>query len=70
MPDYSNDLSAMWGAEQYLKSLGLAAGYLDALRDVVGAPDLSLPEDLFRMVNASPAQRCEAALIAYRLGRP
>ena len=32
--------------------------------------DLSEPEDLFRLVSASPAQRCEAALNAFRLGRP
>jgi hypothetical protein len=69
VPDYSNDLDAMWGAEQYLKSAGLAEGYLDALRDVVGASSLSDPEDLFRMVSASPAQRCEAALTAYRLSK-
>ena len=68
VPDYSNDLGAMWGAEQYLKSLGLTGAYLDALKDVVGAADLSAPEDLFRLVNASPAQRCEAALNTYRLG--
>ena len=68
VPNYSNDLGAMWGAEQYLKSLGLTGAYLDALRDAVGAADLSTPEDLFRMVNASPAQRCGAALTAYRLG--
>ena len=67
VPDYSNDLGAMWGAEQYLKSLGLTGAYLESLRDVVGAVDLSAPEDLFRMVNASPAQRCEAALNAHRL---
>lgn len=67
VPDYSNDLSAMWGAEQYLKSLDLTGAYLEALKAVVGAADLSAPEDLFRMVNASPAQRCEAALTAYRL---
>lgn len=69
VPDYSNDLDAMWGAEQYLKSLGLTEGYLEALRDAVGAADLSTPEDLFRLVSASPAQRCEAGLTAYRLSR-
>lgn len=69
VPDYSNDLNAMWGAEQYLRSLGLAAGYLEALKDAVGAGDASAPEDLFRLVSASPAQRCEAALTAYRLSR-
>lgn len=69
VPDYSHDLNAMWGAEQYLKSLGLAEGYLEALREVVGAAGLSDPEDLFRLVSASPAQRCEAALTAFRLGR-
>lgn len=69
VPDYSNDLNAMWGAEQYLKSLGLSGAYLEALRDVVGAEGLSEPEDLFRLVSASPAQRCEAALMAFRLGR-
>jgi hypothetical protein len=69
VPDYSNDLGVMWGAEQYLKSLGLASAYLEALADMVGAADLSVAEDLFRMVSASPAQRCEAALNAYRLHR-
>jgi len=69
VPDYSNDLDAMWGAEQYLKRLGLAEGYLDALKDVTGAADLSSLEDIFRLVNASPAQRCEAALAAFRLGK-
>ena len=69
VPDYSNDLNAMWGAEQYLKSLGLAEGYLEALRDAVGAAGLSEPEDLFRLVSASPAQRCETGLTAFRLGR-
>ncbi len=29
------------------------------------AAGLDAPEDLFRLVNASPAQRCEAALAAY-----
>ena len=65
VPDYSNDLNAMWGAEQYLRSLGLMEAYLAALKDAVGAAGLDAPEDLFRLVNASPAQRCEAALTAY-----
>lgn len=69
VPDYSNDLNAMWGVEQYLKSQGLAAAYLEALKDVVGADDGTTPEDLLRLVSSSPAQRCEAALIAHRLGR-
>ncbi len=69
VPDYSNDLDAMWGAEQYLKSLGLTEGYLEALKDACGAGDLSVPEDLFRLVSASPAQRCEAGLTAYRLSK-
>lgn len=68
VPDYSHDLDAMWGAEQYLKSLGLAGDYLEALRDAVGAAGLSETEDLFRLVSASPAQRCEAGLTAFRLG--
>ena len=67
VPDYSNDLDAMWGAEQYLKSMGLTEAYLEALKDIVGAANLSFTEDLFRLVNASPAQRCEAALNAHRL---
>lgn len=65
VPDYSNDLTAMWAAEHYLKSLGLAPAYLAALAEAVGAADASDPEDLFRLVSASPAQRCEAALAAY-----
>jgi hypothetical protein len=69
VPDYSNDPTAMWGAEQYLKSMGLGPAYLDALKDVVGAADPSDPEDLFRLVSASPAQRCEAGLTAFRLNR-
>jgi len=65
VPDYSNDLGAMWGAEHYLKSLGLGPAYLSALAETVGARDPSDPEDLFRLVSASPAQRCEAALLAH-----
>ena len=69
VPDYSNDLGAMWGAEQYLKSLGLAEAYLDALKDLVGASALSDAGDLFKLVSASPAQRCEAGLTTFRLNR-
>lgn len=69
VPDYSNDLNAMWGAEQYLKSMGLAEAYLRALKEAVGAAGLDAPEDLFRLVNASPAQRCEAALAAFHSGK-
>jgi len=69
VPDYSNDLDAMWGAEQYRKGLGLTEAYLEALKRIVGAADLTSTEDLFRMVNASPAQRYEAALTAHRLNR-
>lgn len=69
VPDYSNDLGAMWGAEQYLKSLGLGPAYLEALKEVAGAADASDPEDLFRLVSASPAQRCEAGLNAFRRHR-
>jgi hypothetical protein len=69
VPDYSNNLDAMWGAEQYLKSLGLAEAYLDALKDLVGAAALSDAGDLFKLVSASPAQRCEAGLTAYRLNK-
>ena len=65
VPDYSNDLNAMWGAEQYLKSIGLLPAYLEALARVCGASDLADREDLFKLVTASPAQRCEAGLAAY-----
>jgi hypothetical protein len=65
VPDYSNDLTAMWAAEHYLKSLGLGPAYLAALAETVGAADPNDPEDLFRMVCASPAQRCGAALAAH-----
>jgi hypothetical protein len=70
VPDYSNDLNAMWGAEQYLKSLGLLAAYVEALARVCGATDLTDREDLFKLVSASPAQRCEAGLLAYEARGP
>ena len=70
VPDYSNDLDAMWGAEQYLKSLGLLDAYLEALARVCGASDLTDREDLFKLVSASPAQRCEAGLIVCEARRP
>jgi hypothetical protein len=70
VPDYSNDLDAMWAAEQYLHSLGLTAPYLRALAALAGAHDLNEPADLFRLVCASPAQRCEAALRAYDEAQP
>lgn len=69
VPDYSNDLDAMWAAEHYLKSMGLAPAYLAALAETVGAAELKDPEDLFRLVSASPAQRCEAALLAFERAR-
>jgi hypothetical protein len=65
VPDYSNDLNAMWGAEQYIKSIGLLSAYIEALCEICGASALSEPEDLFRLINASPAQRCEAGLSAF-----
>ena len=69
VPDYSNDLGAMWAAEQHLGRLGLAREYVTALARVTGASDLGDPEQLFRLVSASPAQRCEAGLEAHRGAR-
>ena len=65
VPDYSNDLDAMWAAEQYLHRLGLTSAYINALAQVTHATDLSDHNDLFKLVCASPAQRCEAGLQAY-----
>ena len=65
VPDYSNDLDAMWAAEQYLHRLGLTSAYINALAQVTRASDLSDHDDLFKLVCASPAQRCEAGLQAY-----
>lgn len=69
VPDYSNDLNAMWGAEQYLKSMGLLPDYVEQLARVCGALDLADRADLFKLISASPAQRCEAALAAYESRR-
>jgi hypothetical protein len=66
VPDYSNDLNAMWGAEQYLRSIGLLPAYIEALARICGAHDLTNQEDLFKLISASPAQRCEAGLLAYQ----
>ena len=65
VPDYSNDLDAMWAAEQYLNRTGMTRAYIKALAEVVGATDLSHDEDLFKLISASPAQRCEAGIKAY-----
>jgi hypothetical protein len=65
IPDYSNDLDAMWAAEQYLSRLGMARVYIRSLAAVTGATDLADDEDLFKLISASPAQRCEAGLKAY-----
>ena len=65
VPDYSNDLDAMWAAEQYLHRLGMARAYVEALAAVVRAADLTDDEDLFKLICASPAERCEAGLRAY-----
>jgi hypothetical protein len=71
VPDYSNDLDAMWAAEQYLNRIGLTRAYLRALAEVTRAALApSDDEDLFKLVNASPAQRCEAALKAYEASNP
>ena len=68
VPDYSNDLDAMWAAEQYLHRMGLTRAYLAALAEITQAADLSDDADLFKLVSASPAQRCEAGLRAYEAG--
>lgn len=68
VPDYSNDLDAMWAAEMYLQRLGMSRAYIKALAEVVRAADLSDDEDLFKLICASPAQRCEAGLRAYEAG--
>jgi hypothetical protein len=59
----------MWAAEQYLNRIGLTRAYLNALAEVTGVADLSTDEDLFKLVSASPAQRCEAGLKAYAAGQ-
>jgi len=69
VPDYSNDLDAMWAAEQYLNRIGMTRAYISALAEVTGVADLSNAEDLFKLISASPAQRCEAALKTYEASR-
>ena len=69
VPDYSNDLGAMWAAEQYLNRIGITRAYISALAEVTQATDLSNDEDLFKLISASPAERCEAALKAYEAGQ-
>jgi hypothetical protein len=68
IPDYSNDLNAMWAAEQYLNRIGMARAYISALAGVTGVTDLSDDESLFKLICASPAQRCEAGIKAYEAG--
>lgn len=68
IPDYSNDLDAMWAAEQYLNRLGMARAYIEALAAVTGVSDVTDERDLFKLICASPAQRCEAALKACEEG--
>jgi hypothetical protein len=65
IPNYSHDLDAMWTAEQYLDRIGMTRAYIRALAEVTGADDLSNDADLFKLICASPAQRCEAGLKAY-----
>ncbi len=65
VPHYSNDLDAMWAAEQHLNRSGLARNYLRALAELTQAADLSHEADLFKLVSASPAERCAAGLKAY-----
>lgn len=65
VPHYSNDLDTMWGAEQYLHRMGMSRAYIKALAEITGAIDLSDDEDLFKLISASPAARCEAGLKAY-----
>ncbi len=69
VPDYSNDLDAMWAAEQYLNRIGITRAYISALAEVTQAADMSNDEDLFKLISASPAERCEAALKAYEAGQ-
>ena len=68
IPDYSNDLDAMWAAEQYLNRLGMTRAYIDALAEVTGVAAFDDDADRFKLICASPAQRCEAGLRAYEIG--
>jgi hypothetical protein len=65
VPHYSHDLNAMWAAEQYLNRIGMGRAYIRALAAVTGITDFADEEDLFKLISASPAQRCEAGIRAY-----
>lgn len=65
LPDYSNSLTAAWEVEELMSDdMGK---YVKALCDVVGTPrdgTRLFASDDWRLIHASPSDRCKAALLA------
>ena len=66
LPQYSTDIAAARSMEEQLARLGLHEAYAIALARLLKY-DRS-PAGAFRLIHATPRQRCEAALIAVRWG--
>lgn len=65
--NYSGSISAAWEVEEQIASLEKEGHYVNALCDVVGTPrdgTRTLAMDDWRMLHATPEQRCKAALLA------
>lgn len=63
---YSEDISAVWRAEQKIEKRKLLSRYVIALMKVVGVENRCPFSDIemFSFIHASPADRCKAALLA------
>lgn len=59
---FSTDISAAWEVESKLIELNLSVSYSEYLRALIKL-DRGY-DDLFKMIHATPEQRCKAALLA------
>lgn len=63
----SEDISASWEVEERIASRKDQGWYVRALCDIVGTPrdgTRTLAMDDWRLIHATPEQRCKAALLA------
>jgi hypothetical protein len=63
----TKDISTVWKVEERIAELQLEGQYIKALCDIVGTPRDGMrfhAMDDWRIVHATPEQRCKAALLA------
>ena len=66
VPDFSGSLDAAWEMEEELERRGLCDEYEHALVTIAWSERLHPARSAWRLIHATPEQRCEAALEAVK----